>query len=341
MSEENFEIANIDQEAGESTDEEYYNMSVLEDVDHPLVPDANHEYLMREINGVTDLELVSFAMENPDFFTLLEGEAGVGKNHSIEHLAAETNWPRARVNFGVGTTYEKLVGRYVPAGEEDLVESAISRDEAIDRVAERVGDEDKAKELLPEGSSFTWKDGILTRAVKYGWIFVADEINAADDDAIMPLNGLTEDRDSRYLTIEETSEVITPHPLFRFVATRNPEGYAGVGEMNDAFESRGWIIEYDYHDPRAEKEILKTRTPIVQNAGSGAMDGLVTLANDIRMQEQNGNEIMTKISTRDLIKAGTLTEIMDIRNAVKTVFLGIADPTDEQSIKELIETQKF
>jgi len=194
---------------------------------------------------------------------------------------------------------------------------------------------------LPQGSNFEWQDGLLTLAVKNGWMFIADEINAADEEAVMPLNGLTEDRDSRYLTIEEKSEVITPHPRFRMIATRNPLTYAGVSEMNAALESRSYVIEFDYHENKAIEDIIKKRTDIVENESEEALQSLVSLAQDIRRQEQSGNEIMSKVSTRDLLKVGRLTDIMDIRNATKTVLMGIADPTDKDSIRELVETQRF
>lgn len=357
----NFSAQNIEMESGEPTGENAkfklgsHELELegpkLKDVGHPLVPDIKKGYIAREINGVVDLKLLSYVVNDPDFFAILEGEAAVGKNHSIDTYFGLSNWPRVRVNFGLGTTYENLVGRYAPADTGSTEEETVERSEAVKRTAQRLFTANehmefqKALELsaqsIPEGSSFEWIDGLLTKAVKYGWGFVADEINAAEDEAIMPLNGLLEDRDSRYLTIEEKSEIIEPHPRFRFVATRNPISYAGVSDMNSALESRGYIIEYDYHEPEALKEILKDRTDIVENESEGALNSLVSLADDIRRQEQSGTDIMTKISTRDLIKTGRLTDIMDIRDATKTVFLGVADPTDEQSIRELVETQSF
>lgn len=359
------EIANthkINQESGEVTDNpatfeitEGFELDLhipeLEDVDHPLVPDTQDDYRIREINGVEDLKLLSFVLNDPDYFAMLEGEAGVGKNMAVKAVAAEAKWPMIRVNFSVGTTYQSLVGRYAPVDAEETVEESISRDEAVQKVANRIQtnnndlSEDeayqRAQKVLPEGSSFKWVDGLLTKAVKYGWIFDADEINAADDEAIMPLNGLVEDQESRYLTIEEKSEIIEPHPRFRLVATRNPIDYAGVGDMNDALESRSYVVEFGYHESEAIIEIVKENTDIVENTSEQALKQLVNLVQDIRMQEQAGNEIMTKISMRDMIKVGRLTDIMDIDDAAKTVFLGIADPTDKQSIKEMINTQRF
>lgn len=323
----------------------------LEDVTHPLVPEVDNSYKMREINGVEDLKLLSFVINDPDFFAMLEGEAGVGKNMAVKTIAAASNWPMVRVNFSVGTTYQSLVGRYAPADSESIVDETIERDQAVKKTADRIIEENadvprsnaikRAEKILPQSSSFQWVDGLLTRAVKNGWMFVADEINAADDEAVMPLNGLTEDRNNRYLTIEEKSEVIEPHPRFRFIATRNPVTYAGVSEMNSALESRSYVIEFGYHEDEAIEEIIKENTNIIENEGEEALAQLVSLAQDIRRFEQEGNEYITKISLRTIIKVARLTEIMDIHEATKTVFLGIADPTDEQSIREMINTQRF
>lgn len=357
-----FKTQNITQESGEQTGEnvEYelgagmvldLDVPKLEDVNHPLVPEQEQEYLMREINGVQDLKLLSYVINDPDYFAMLEGEAGVGKNMAVKTIANAANWPMVRVNFGVGTTYQNLVGRYAPADSENTEDEALERSEAVRKTAQRMFEQnenmtmDKAVELasrsLPPGSSFRWVDGLLTRAVKNGWMFVADEINAADEEAVMPLNGLTEDRDNRYLTIEEKSEIIEPHENFRFIATRNPLTYAGVSEMNAALESRSYVIEFGYHENEAIEEIVASRTNIVENESEQALKQLVKLAEDIRIQEQSGNGIMTKVSTRDIIKAARLTDIMDIENAAKTVFLGIADPTDKEGIREEINTHKF
>lgn len=354
----NFEVNSINKESGRQTNAKAVvqgvktHLPVLEDIDHPLVPSNDHPYILREMeDGVFDVELLSFVLEDEDFFAILEGEAGVGKNVSVSVLAEAANYPMVRVNFGAGTTYGSLVGRYAPADEKSTEEETIDRSEAVLNTAQRMFESnqnmsmDKAVELaskaIPEGSSFRWIDGILTKAVKHGWMFVADEINAADDSALMPLNGLTEERSGRYLTVEEKSEVIEPHPRFRFIATQNPEDYSGVGSLNDAFQSRAYVIEYDYLPKDAELAILKERTNIVAQEGEEAAENLIKFANDIRRQEQSGNNYITKISTRTCMKAAKLTEIMDMEGAIRTAFLGEAYMEDEDAIKEDLRSRNF
>jgi len=305
---------------------------------------------MREIHGKTDIELLSKAISDPDFFAMIEGEAATGKNYSIKTLFGAANWPCVRVNFSISSSYESLVGRFAPVDSSEIEENTYKRADVIDNVAGRIEKQNNtlrdsavhlAENSIPEQSTFQWVDGLLTKAVKHGWAFIADEINAAKAEALMPFNGLTEDRESRYLTIEEKSEVIKPHDRFRMVATRNPKNYAGVGDMNSALESRAYIIPFDYHDKNALKEIVGNRTNIVENCSESELSSLISLVQDIQTQEQQGTEIMTKVSTRDIIKIGRLTDIMSIRNATKTIIIGIADPVDEAALKEMIKTQNF
>jgi nitric oxide reductase NorQ protein/cobaltochelatase CobS len=352
----------INQESGEQTEENAtfelsggadieLNIPKLEDVDHPLVPEVGNDYLMREINGISDLELISHVIDDPDYFAMLEGEAGVGKDMAVKTIGSAANWPMLRVNFGLGTSYSNLVGRYAPVDSSNTDKDTIERSEAVKKAGTRIFEQsdnmtmDKAIELashsIPQGSSFQWVDGLLTRAVRNGYLFLADEINTAEAEAISALNGLTEEKENRYLTIEEKSEVIEPHENFRFVATRNPVSYTGTSQMNSALESRAYVISVEYHESQAIEEIIKDNSNIIENESEEALSSLVDLAQDIRRQEQSGNSIITKISSRSLIKVARLTDVMGIRNATKTVFLGIADPTDEQSISEMIETQKF
>src|SRR6202008_2443922 len=75
---------------------------------------------------------------------LLIGETGTGKTSLIRHLALNTNNAFVRVNFNGGTTIDELVGRWVIDGGETK-----------------------------------WNDGLLVTAMKKGYWFHADEINAA------------------------------------------------------------------------------------------------------------------------------------------------------------------
>jgi len=345
------QVSEITQESGDKTDDSFYHMPVLEDVDHPLVPQMNNEYIMREIKkGVKDVELFTYTLDNPKYSVRLIGEAGTGKNEIIKHVANECNWPVVRVSAGGHTTYEQLIGSFQPVGEGEQVEQGVNRYQAVQKTAQRIYETEgvemsdailAAENNVPEGNKFTFRYGILAQAFRYGWMGVVDEINGMDGENTMPLHQMMEKRDERELTILETGEVIEPHPNFRIVTTMNPPDYSGTNELNPAFKSRMFPIEFGYMDSRAEKAILKDQTEIVDNTSEFATEKLIELANNIRQQEQSGNEYRTKIGLRELFQVAELTEIMGIRKAVEQVFVATAEPTDKQGIEETIEGMKF
>lgn len=308
-------VDDLDYPAGRPTGQQFENLEVLERNDHPLVPSISHDYWERNLgDGVTDLEAVTHSMESSNFCTLLEGETGTGKNTLIDFVCQETNRPRVRVNFGVDVTYEELVGHYSPDGEGD----------------------------------FEWQDGTLTWAVKYGAVFIADELNGAEGEALIPLNGVAESYDRRELVIRKTGEILKPfpedeewdpeehlgeyiHPEFKFVATMNPLGYAGTKDLNQAFKNRFHNIPIPYLGKDEEVEFLDDQTSL----GPVRAQNLVKLANKLR--QQHGENIQTAISTRDLMKVAEFNEIMPLPEAAHMVLVGQAKHNDKSIISGVID----
>lgn len=284
-------------------DEEPPGLEVLEDVGHPLVPDLDYEYLKRRLVGnYTDTEIVTEAMSDPDFATLLEGETGVGKGVLVKYICNMTNRPCVPVNFDEGITFDQLVGHYGPK----------------------------------EDGGFEWKKGFLQHAVEQGYVFLADELNGAPGDVTMALHGVTEDRGNRRLDLREKGEVIRPSDDFIFVGTMNPAhaGYAGAKNLNDAFQTRFYTIEIDYMDEEAEvRHILEKAGDHIKETEARR---LVDLAGNLR--NMYPKEIDTPISTRELIKVAKMRRRLDLVDSTKLIFGGIASPTDEDAIKKAIKT---
>lgn len=274
------QVHDLDHPVGEPTGDYFYGLEILEDTGHPMVRELGFSYKPRPVEGDRmDVEVVTRAMANRDFSTLLIGETGVGKNVLLKYISQKTNRPLMRVNFGLDTTYEKLVGFYSPTESEN-------------------GE-----------VNFEWRDGVLTKAVKNGWIFVADEINVAPPEVGPALNGINEGYNSRELVIDVRSEVLTHdnggiHDEFISCATMNPPRYGGTSEMNLAFKGRFFPISIGYLESQAEEELLMEKTNLDKHdKGQTIAKDLVGLANRIRSQTvdiSNTGDQTLPVGTRQL-----------------------------------------
>lgn len=354
-------VADIDQSPGEPTGKYYtgrtvkhasefdgkpVGIPVLEDVGHPKVPDLDHGYYPRELFGNrTDLEIVVRTIADPDYCTLLIGETGVGKNVLLKKIFQETNWPMQRVNFGSGTTHERLVGMHAPEDQtpEDLLDEA----ERLSDHSNGLVDTSEALQALgSQQSMFEWVNGVLKHCAEYGWAFIADEINAATADNTMSLHGLTEEESE--LVVLETSEVVRPRETFQFVSTMNPEDYAGTNRMNRAFKTRFYPIRIPYMEKEAEMAVVREKSNIDRHADAEAiLDQLTSFADRLRSQElgeEQGSTLTTPVSSRELIKICNLivdpdgSQFMPPREATRMVLKGMASPNDWRAISSAIDT---
>lgn len=331
-------VASLTRPAGAPTAETYHGLSVLDDPDHPLVPNLDHTYIERELNGRADVELAAQFLADEAYALLLRGETGVGKNRLIRQLCAHTNRPLVRVNFGSGTTYEELVGGYAP--DETAEETRVTRVEELTKHHDLEAGE--AASLVGAEHAFSFRPGILYRAVRHGWTFVADELNAAGPAATMPLHGLTE-RDGQ-LVVKPTAEVLDPHPQFRFVATTNPPRYAGTSRLNDAFRSRFWELHLDYLSPSAERRLLYETTDLQRGVDRDerVAERLTELAANLRASHRN-RDIATPTSHRAVIKVGRLVTEFDLTPAAaaKQVFEARATVEDRTAVAKAIDSVRW
>jgi len=157
-------------------------------------------------------------------------------------------------------------------------------------------------------------DGPLTTAMRYGHLFLLDEIDLLDPATAAGFNGILE---GEPLVIPENGgEVVVPHPDFRFVATGNTAGsgdrngmYQGTIRQNLAFMDRFWICQVGYPDVESEQSILE------QVAGSLpeiVRNSMVEVANSVRsafMDDGSGDvpPLDVTMSTRTLVRWARLT----------------------------------
>lgn len=158
-----------------------------------------------------------------------------------------------------------------------------------------------------------WSDGPLTTAMRYGHVFLLDEIDLIDPSTIAGLNGVAEG--APLLLTDNGGELVRPHPDFRFIATGNTNGsgdrsglYQGTLQQNAAFMDRTMIIKCDYPDPDLEMSILQS----VNGLTDDIRKAFINIANDVRSQyvgdDDNRGTLDITLSTRTLLRWANLTQ---------------------------------
>ncbi|KAL5512832.1 hypothetical protein ACEPAG_3098 [Sanghuangporus baumii] len=125
----------------------------------------------------------------------------------------------------------------------------------------------------------TWQDGPLVTSMRYGDVFLLDEISLADDSVLERLNSVLEPGRSIVLAEKggDASEdfEITASSGFKFVATMNPGGDFGKKELSPALRNRFteiWVPSFMNHDELAEivnlswrhDELVRLTEPMLQ-----------------------------------------------------------------------------
>lgn len=301
---------NAARSAGDPTNEKFKSWTVLEESDHPLVPESKG-YLTREIIGSkTDLDMLTrkLSKDTPSGqkHVLLEGLPGTGKNAMVREACAKTNRPMVRIPASKDIRYEDVVGHYAPNDD-------------------------------PDGPAFEWKDGLLTMAWRYGWVVVFDEINMAGGDITAALHQVTEGVGDNDLVIRQTGEIIEPHPEAYIVATMNPYGHAGTKQLNEAFESRFSRMEVPYLDAEGEKMVLMNEVEGLDDYEE-EVEKLIEFAGGLREQYVE-DQLNISITTRELIKVcdhiadGFLTVEESIEHEIGSML----DKTDQTAFKSALE----
>ncbi len=165
--------------------------------------------------------------------------------------------------------------------------------------------------------------GPLAKAMKYGGLFLLNEIDLLAPDTLAGLNSVLDG--SPLLIPENGGEVIKPHPRFRFAATANSNGtgddtglYQGVMRMNTAAMDRFVFVRAGYIKQEHERKIVKKQCPSLPDV---AVDTILRFASAVRTLFVGGeaegvdNPVDLPFSTRSVLKTARLcTEYAPLRN---------------------------
>lgn len=235
----------------------------------------------------------------------LWGYHGAGKTTVFEQVAARTGRPFLRVQHTANTEEAHVLGQYVVRNGATLFEL-----------------------------------GPLPMAMKYGFVYCADEYDFAMPSVTAVYQPVLEGKPLIIKEAPEELRVIHPHPDFRIVATGNTNGvgdetglYQGTMIQNAANYSRFSITEeVTYMDPKDEAIVLVSQVGIDRPAA----DKIVDFANKVRKSFAEGKISMT-ISPRELINAATLGIAMgsDYAMGLKLAFANRCSRVDKEVVHQL------
>jgi ABC-type branched-subunit amino acid transport system ATPase component len=160
--------------------------------------------------GPVDLQelsnIVPSVIKGETYSAIFVGESGTGKSTTAKHIA-----------YMAGIPFE-------------IINASINIEES-DFIGIMVSNKNRKSDLDP---MFVWKDGILARAVRHGYVVIIEELNFARAGVLGKLNTLMDD--SRQIELGDGS-IIQAHPNFRLFATGNI-GEEGTQRLNRALINR-------------------------------------------------------------------------------------------------------
>ena len=241
------------------------------DAPHPYVPEVDNDYIFRP----KELMAALYALITGER-SWSSGHTGTGKTTLWEQIGARLNWPVRVLSFDSEITRADLIGQHV---------------------------------LVNDGGTTISKfvEGILPQCMGQPIMLVCDEVDFIRPDVayvmqrVLEMKGLT-------LT-EDGGRIVTPHPMFRIVATANTEGqgddygmYAGARVQSAAFLDRftNWI-RVDYLTAEQRLGLLKAKVVGLDEPTAQQVNKYTTE----HIEAFKAAKVMKPISPRGMISLGS------------------------------------
>ena len=281
-----------------------------EGVDEEMIPDIDDDFVFD--GDLVKTIMIGIEMNIPVY---LWGYHGSGKTSMFEQVCARTNRQMIRVNHSGNTEESHILGQ-VHANEKETY----------------------------------FGPGPLPMAMRYGWVYVADEYDYADPSVLAVYQSVLEGKPLLIKEAEANSEWrhVRPHPNFRLCATGNTNGqgdetgqYMGTAIGNAANYSRFGIVKH-VHYPDAEKEkqvLLKKSKQRLMNAQITEQDAglLIDFATAIRKGHDKG-DIGNTVGPRELINAAVLgVRFVDFRKGLELAFINRLNENDRHKASEIAQ----
>lgn len=261
------------------------------------IPDIDDNYIFNI--DILKTMLMGIALNIP---TYLWGHAGTGKSTIIEQISCRTRRPMIRVQHTGSTEESHIIGQMVADME----------------------------------SGTKWSPGPLPMAMKYGFIYLADEYDFAYPQVLAVYQAVLE---GKALVIKEAPadsewRVVHPHPNFRFFATGNTNGsgdttglYQGTNMQNAAnYERFGIVEEMPYMSAKQEAAVVAAQAGIALDDA----EKLVSFASLVR-NAFDARQIRATCGPRVLINAGRVAVAKaSFLKGLHNAFLNRLSPKDKE-----------
>ncbi len=211
-------------EGATETLEEYYSKDAYAQELYKQVQPYYASFDLKELTGLVR------GMAKGDVYSMLfEGDSGTGKSTAARVLASRCGLPFVAINCSTNIEESDMFGTMIPNPTKKSADD-------------------------PE---FIWQDGPLTKAVRYGYVAIVEELGGARPGVLMKLNSLLDEAHQIDLP---NGEIVKAHKNFKLIATTNI-AYEGTNRLNKALVNRFEVChKFVDLDEKEAKEVIRSRT---------------------------------------------------------------------------------